>query len=235
MPVEYLIFDLDDTLCDYQTAKKNAIRRIDRELEQYDIDGEVFWSTYEKVESVLETKLVDAQIGWAEYRERRFYDTLKTMCEKPEVIAERLDDIFMHEGSVNIKLFDDALPALSRLKAQGVMPAVLSNGFSDGQRQKIKSLALDEHISHIYISEELGVSKPHKLIFDLVLKNLDTQASKVLMIGDSIEHDFIGARKTDIRFVLIDRFNKHPNFEHDKIQTLADIDGLLPPGNSTCS
>lgn len=227
MPVKYLIFDLDDTLCDYQSAKKNAIMRIDRELEQCDIDSNLFWSTYERMESLLEIKLLNGEISWSKYRERRFYDALKVMHDNPKVLSGKLEDIFMHEGSINIKLFDDALPAILHLKAQGIIPAILSNGFSDGQRRKIKALTLDKCISYIYISEELGVSKPHKLIFDLVLQDLNAEASQVLMVGDSIEHDLLGAKQADIRFVLIDRFNKHPNCEHDRIQTLTDIDGVL--------
>lgn len=235
MSVECLILDLDDTLCDYQSAKKNAIKRIDRELEQYDMEPEVFWAIYEKVESLLEIKLLDGEISWREYRERRFHDALKAICDHCEVLSGILNNIFMQEGNANIDLFDDVLPVMSRVKAQGIIPAILSNGPSDGQREKIRHLGLDKYISHIYISEELGVSKPHKLIFDFALRDLATEASKVLMIGDSIEHDFEGARQAGIRCVLIDRFNKHPDFKHDKIPKLTDIwhEDVIPVGRDT--
>lgn len=230
MPLEYLIFDLDDTLCDYQSAKKNAIARINQELAQASINPTVFWTAYEKIESSLEAKLIDGAISWREYRERRFHDALKEMHDEPLALSERLDRIFMQEGNIDIKLFDDALPVISRLQAQGIMPAILTNGFSAGQRQKIRSLALDQHISHVYISEELGVSKPHHEIFDVALKYLGTEASKVLMVGDSIEHDFVGARQAGIRFVLIDRFDRHPDFEYEKIRNLTDMwHGPLAP------
>ncbi len=228
MQVECLILDLDDTLCDYQSAKKKARMRVERELARYHIDGEAFWAALEDAESRLVKQLSDAAISWQQYRERRFRDALGTMHDNPGALSRRLDDMFSQEVNATIALFDDVLPVIAGLGASGITPALLTNGFADVQRRKIRTLALDEYISHIYISEELGVSKPHRLIFDLVLKDLGTDASKVLMIGDSIELDLAGARQADIPFVLIDRYDQHPDFEHDRIRRLTDLYEIMP-------
>ncbi|RXC02572.1 HAD family hydrolase, partial [Escherichia coli] len=47
------------------------------------------------------------------------------------------------------------------------------------------------------------------------------------VIGDSLEYDIEGAKTAQIKGVLIDRENKHVNYQDDKISNLIDLLKIL--------
>lgn len=65
--------------------------------------------------------------------------------------------------------------------------AILTDGRSITQRQKIKALGLS-HLP-IYISEEYGATKPDTLGFELIMR--DFPAEKYYYVGDNLIKDFL--------------------------------------------
>ena len=51
--IKHIIFDLDDTLCDYQKAKENARLHINEVLKTFGIDIDGFWNRFNRVEPLL--------------------------------------------------------------------------------------------------------------------------------------------------------------------------------------
>ena len=47
------------------------------------------------------------------------------------------------------------------------------------------------------------------------------------MIGDSIDHDILGAKNSNIDSILIDRFDKNSNFIGLKIIDLTNLNKIL--------
>lgn len=83
--------------------------------------------------------------------------------------------------------------ALESVKAQGMKVCILTNGRSDLQRAVINKLGFSEYLDAIVISEEVGVRKPQREIFELALSALGVAAIDAVMVGDSIESDVEGA------------------------------------------
>jgi len=223
----YIIFDLDDTLCDYQEAKRNAISKVNHILREHGIDVDQFWKTYRVVEPVLWRQFLDKKIIKKEYRVRRYADPLRSLYEFPEELADELNRVYMKNANCAIELFEDVIPLLKILKEKQIIPVIFTSGPSDGQRDKLKALSLEELVEHIYISEEIGVSKPSVDAFEFVLKKLDAHPEEVLMVGDSLEDDIKGAEQAQIRAVLIDRDHKYQEYAGEKIDTLLDLLPLL--------
>lgn len=74
------------------------------------------------------------------------------------------------------------------------------------QHKKLKHLGIDEKIRFMVSSEESGIEKPAREIFDLALQKLGMQPSEVLMVGDSESKDIRGAESLgiqSIRYVAI--------------------------------
>ena len=67
------------------------------------------------------------------------------------------------------------------------------------QIKKIQHLKINHLINYLVTSEEAGVEKPDKKIFQIALKKLNKDASAVIMIGDSMEKDIQGAQNCGIR------------------------------------
>lgn len=225
--IKHIIFDLDDTLCDYRKARENAKAPINEVLRVHGIDEDTFWERFNQVELVLFRQFADGAITRNEYRTRRFADVLEGFHEKFGELTTELNHIYMQETIDRIELFDDSIPLMKALQSKEIEAVILTNGPSDGQRAKCKRLGLSRYIQRIYISEEIGFSKPARGAFEYVLRDLDVPASGMLMVGDSIENDIVGAEQVGIKAALIDRENKHCWYNGTKIGTLAEVIELL--------
>ena len=71
------------------------------------------------------------------------------------------------------------------------------------QFRKIIKLNLEEKINFIVTSEEAGIEKPNKVIFDLALEKIKLEYSDVIMVGDSFSKDIKGAKELGIKSYLI--------------------------------
>jgi len=72
--------------------------------------------------------------------------------------------------------------------------ALITNGLKSVQEPRLASSGLDRFFSPIVISEDVGVAKPHPVIFERVLDHHPgVKRDQVLMIGDSLSSDIAGA------------------------------------------
>ena len=225
--IKHIIFDLDDTLCDYRKAKENARPHINEVLKTFGIDIDEFWNRFNRVEPLLFRQFADRTIARDEYRIRRFADVLQDSHPRFLEISSELNQIYMQETNQKTELFYDTIPLMKALWSKHIEAVILTNGPSDGQRAKFKTLGLSRYIQRIYIGEEIGFSKPSREAFEFVLRDLDAPASNVLMVGDSIENDIDGAEQAGIKAVLIDRGDIHSGYTGTKIGTLSEVIELL--------
>ena len=76
---------------------------------------------------------------------------------------------------------------------------IASNGATINAKGRIASTGLDRYIDDLFISEDMGVTKPDAAFFDLCLKRIGEPASSCIMIGDSLSSDMFGARNAAMR------------------------------------
>ncbi len=60
--IKHIIFDLDDTLCDYRKAKENARPHINEVLNTFGIDIDGFWNRFNRVEPLLFRQFADRSL-----------------------------------------------------------------------------------------------------------------------------------------------------------------------------
>ena len=78
------------------------------------------------------------------------------------------------------------------------------------------------HLKSIVISEEVGIRKPRREIFDRVFEALEVEARDVLHVGDNLVADVGGAAAAGMRTVWLTRRIADPD------QALAAYDGPRP-------
>ena len=61
--VKNIIFDLDDTLCDYSGAKERAIGELTKILDERNINSKMFWEKYKEIEPKLFEKFALKEIN----------------------------------------------------------------------------------------------------------------------------------------------------------------------------
>ena len=225
--IKHIIFDADDTLYDYQKAEENAKSHINEFLKTLGIEIDAFWNHFNRAAPVLFRQFADGSITRDEYRIRRFAHVLQGSHEKFRALISELNHIYIQETTHKIELFEDAIPLMKILRTKSIETAILTNGPSDSQRAKFKNLGLSRYIQRIYIGEEIGFSKPNRIAFEFVLRDLNAAASDVLMVGDSIENDIAGAEQAGINAVLIDRGNRYSEHAGTRIVTLTEVIELL--------
>ncbi|MDX6370567.1 MAG: hypothetical protein QOG93_2069 [Gaiellaceae bacterium] len=131
--------------------------------------------------------------------------------------------------SENFEVFEDVVPVLEELRAAELRIAVVSNGIRD----------LTEFVAHhrldvdvIVDSRSHGRVKPHPTIFLAALDALAVAPAEAVMVGDSLEEDYEGAQALGMRAILVDRENRHPDFE-GRLTDLLGLPaalGLVRPG-----
>lgn len=124
----------------------------------------------------------------------------------------------------NFALFDDAPPVLAALRRLGLAIGLLSNTSRD---LTTFAAALGIEADFVLSSREHGRVKPCPTIFSAAIARAGTTAARALMVGDSVRDDIAGAGAVGLRAVLVDRTDRHPDHEGERIRTLAELPPLL--------
>ncbi|WP_208592290.1 HAD family hydrolase [Gracilibacillus suaedae] len=195
-----IFFDLDDTLYDLMAPFASALQKelphisqtLGNEIDsffsatrQY-IDG--LWKEYLKGEKTLqEIRIERYQLAARDFNLIISTDEGKRLQEQYE--AEQ----------AKISLPPDVEALLRELNDKDVCIGIITNGTTEGQTNKIKTLELDQYFSdnHIFISNEIGLAKPQPEIFHFVHERCQLENYRCYYIGDSWNLDVEGALHTN--------------------------------------
>ncbi len=86
-------------------------------------------------------------------------------------------------------------------------PLAICSNFSHAAtaREILREAALDQHFQTILISEEIGIRKPRREIFDAVCTGLDLAPEEILHVGDNLSADVAGAAALGMKTVWLTR------------------------------
>jgi 2-haloalkanoic acid dehalogenase type II len=236
MPLKALLFDLDDTLLDgsyVQTSLRRTCARLSKQVD--DLDADV---------------LMDANAGvWAEYWpeiERQWvFGGMPTEAVRTEVWSRTLRRCGCEDESLALLaarvhseleredycLFDDARILLEELA--GRLPlALITNGPSDLQRAKLRTIGLEDRFDSIVVSGEVGASKPDPSVFRIALDALSVTPEEAWHVGDNLATDVAGANAVGVTSIWLNRTNTRvivegcPHATHE-IHSLNELMALI--------
>lgn len=91
-----------------------------------------------------------------------------------------------------------ALELLNSLKDR-VKLGIITNGFTELQNIRLEKMGLLDTFSALIISEQVGIAKPHKGIFDFAFTQMDhPNKHEILMVGDNPHSDILGGMNAGI-------------------------------------
>jgi HAD superfamily hydrolase (TIGR01549 family) len=192
--IDFVYFDLDDTLLDHGHAEKEALRELVLEraawfghasfefvLGRYTEINPVVWHKY----SLGEFTKIQAKVG-------RFEQLLEACNPDAVSFAAELADEYLDRYSKYWIAIDGALEAFEKT-AQRLPVGILTNGFSEIQRAKLKRFPQIPAVSKsVVISEEVGYLKPHPVLFQHAAEQAGVSPSSILYVGDSLRSDVEG-------------------------------------------
>lgn len=206
---ELILFDLDGTLLDFEKAERLsmndtlthfALKYDDETIDTYKSINESYWKMLERGE-ITEDRL-------SLERHRSFFSACGF---EGDVVAFQL--YYENQLRQSSYLLESALDVLAYLKTEsGCQLAIVTNGFSRIQTNRIALAKLDRYFEHIYISEQIGYRKPQSEFFEHVLMDLggSFDKQKILIVGDSFSSDIQGGAQFGIRTCWINP-SRQPN------------------------
>ena len=203
--IKNLIFDLDNTLYDFSKIWKISNKLIFEYLE-YDklTTYEEYFKLYKSVNNKLVKEVLKGNLKIIELRNKRLMLTLEQFglnltVEDCNFYYEKQFEYILEsitpDEEVNLKI---------RQLQEKYNMIVLTNGKSYEQRMKLKKLGL-ENIFKLYISGETHISKPKDKAFINVLESEGLLADETMMIGDSLHHDILPAKKLGLKTCLVEK------------------------------
>lgn len=195
----HLIFDLDNTLLDFNDTEEQALKKV---FKAYKFPETIeSFNKYKEINKCLWTSLENGTINREDIFTNRFMLFFKEHGLNVDgQKAEKLYRGFLNNGYKTIK---NAETLLRQLKKKEYKIYAGTNGMGITQRKRLTSSNLLPYFDGLFISEEIGFEKPDLNFFETIFDTLNvTDRDTFLMIGDSLSSDILGAQNARIDSVL---------------------------------
>lgn len=144
-----------------------------------------------------------------------------TKCE----IANLLEESGYYFPPLKISGIENILENLSKKYKLGL---ISDTGQTSGRvlRKILQRDNIYDYFLEYSFSDEIGVSKPHKKIFDITLKKLCSLPSNTVHIGDNIETDICGAINYGMKVIHITNENNNAYINNKNYYQVDNINNI---------
>ncbi|WP_299203543.1 YjjG family noncanonical pyrimidine nucleotidase [Brumimicrobium sp.] len=228
--IKDVFFDLDRTLWDFDKNSESALRVLYEELKlnNYSASFEEFLKVYRDVNARYWNDYGAGKIDKTQLRNGRFVDTLKSFEVNDDKLGKTMGERYLQISPYQTHLFPSTKEVLTDLKNNNYRLHIITNGFKEVQFTKLENSGIIHFFDDILCSEEVGVTKPHPLVFQGALSRTKAKANESIMIGDDFKADVIGAENAGIRGVLFDPEKKfESNATIERVEHLEEVPPLI--------
>jgi putative hydrolase of the HAD superfamily len=246
-----LLFDLDDTLIAEESAAVGAFQATARSVagvdaERLAVDAraqarelwraaptypfcqrigisswEGLWCRFEGDGDELR-----ALRAWAaEFRRESWRRALAEQGVDDDALATDLGERFGAERRTRCETFADAAATLDALRSDRAL-ALVTNGASCLQREKLAASGLGDRFDAIVVSGDIGRGKPDPAIFAHALRALGAEAGEAVMVGDNLVKDVEGALAAGLDAVWLNRDGKERPADGAHVREIGGLDQL---------
>ena len=194
---DIVLLDADETVYDFKLAEKIAVSRTlgafgvdpsDEVIAVYSASNLWCWKALERGEITRE-----------ELKPLRFHMLFERIGAEPAdfcAVNARYEDELSRCGF----MLPGATDFVRRLhETGGVRVYLATNGLTVPQQGRYRRSGIDRYVDGIYISEQVGASKPDPAYFDYIFRDLGvTDRSRTIILGDSLTSDMQGGRNAGI-------------------------------------
>lgn len=255
--IKAVFFDLDDTLLwDEKSVKESFAATCKVAEERYGVNPEQLeeavreaarnlYSTYETYSFTQMIGINPFEGLWGNflddhdqfrkmkeivpaYRKDAWTKGLQTMGINDPDFGYELAERFPQERKNLPFVYEETYNVLDALKDKYQL-LLLTNGSPDLQNTKLTiTPELNPYFDHIVISGGFGKGKPDPTIFEHSLSLMNLQKDEVIMVGDNLMTDILGANRAGIKSVWINRHDKErneviPTYEIQHLEELFPI------------
>lgn len=216
---DHLFFDLDDTLWDFQTNSRQAMKETlaDLNIITDNFSFNQFFEYYEEINKGLWSLYHQKKISKENLIRERFARSLDAF-NITGWLPEAVNKVYLENMGRQTNLFPGTIDTLTALQNKGYVMHIITNGFKEVQYEKLRNCQIDQFFDKVFISEEIQSAKPHREIFEYAIKSANAKKSKSIMIGDSWETDMIGVQRFGIDGIWVSNNKPFDHFEMIKMK-----------------
>ncbi len=202
--IKHIFFDLDHTIWDFD---RNAQETLMELYEAYQLkkiglnSATLFIERYTENNHNLWQKYHLGEISKEQLRQDRFRNTFLELGVKPELVPQQFEEDYVRISPTKKNLFAGAEKVLTYLQNKYQLH-IISNGFKETTLTKMHVSGLNPYFTNVIISEDVGINKPDKMIFEHAINKASATVHESIMIGDSLEADIRGAQNFGMKAIF---------------------------------
>ena len=218
---KHIIFDLDDTILDFQSSEEQALKEI---ITLYKLPyTKQTIACYKGINDRLWSQLEEGLISREKVLNTRFSLFLREF--QIDESGSKVEAMYREHLNQGHSTITHANELLSTLSGQGYNLYIGTNGVGSTQRKRLADSNLQDYFEDIFISEEIGYEKPNPLFFQHIFDALNTShKEEFLMIGDRLSSDIKGAINIGMDCVWFNRKRSQPDpFAPKSTHTVSNL------------
>ena len=222
--IRAILFDLDDTLFDHRRSARAALLQVHR-VHAPGFDFDAFERHHARYLEEMHLEVLAGRVGLDDARRERFRRVFAALGVA--LAADVVDAVASayRDGYMTSRRALDGAPELLAVLKPAARIAIVTNNLLDEQQDKLRYCGLAPFVDVLVASEDVGVSKPARGIFEIALARAGVPAESAVMVGDSWANDIQGARRAGIAAVW---FNPERLPQPSTEQGVTEIDSLTP-------
>lgn len=224
MPVQAILFDLDNTLTDRRKSIANYAG-----LFAFDFADQLNAITPDDLEHIMQV----GDGGGYRPKAEMFAELAAVLPWKIPVSAADLRDHWYAVSPMCMHLRNGlrTVTVLTEIKRRGIRLGIVTNGQTEVQLATFHALHIDDLIATVIVSEAAGIKKPTPKIFHLALRELGVNAADSWFVGDHPLNDVGGASAAGLTGIWLNPGDTTWPSEYPKpifeIYSLHELIGLL--------
>lgn len=203
-----ILFDIDDTLFSTTEFARRARTNAVRAMIQAGID-----LPEEIVLKELDEVLAEFSSNYEHHFDKLLHRLrLDSLLRVNPALIVAAGVVAYHDTKFReLAPFEDVFPLFNDLKRAGIRLGVITHGWTVKQAEKLVRLRLVPYLDPraIFISDQIGISKPNPKLYLVALRDLELEASEVMYVGDNPEHDIAPPSSIGMITVWARRAAKH--------------------------
>ena len=223
--IEVITFDLDDTLWDVRPAliKAEAAQNLWLDTHYPNTISELDAENLKRIRRDVLTREPQLAHRISAFRQAVLQQSLEETglaTAEAEWAAKEAFGAFIARRH-DVALYPESLPLLEELSQDYILGA-LTNGNAD-----VTKTPLGRFFDFTLKAEDVGAAKPEPALFNHALQRVAGNSSALIHIGDSHDHDVIGANRAGIRSVWFAQQGGESDVADHIIECLTELPSLL--------
>ncbi len=194
--IEWVLFDADHTLFDFDKSARHSLEHMFRELELEVTDEQ--YNQYFKINKACWREYEEGKVTRHELARKRF-EIFFELIGVSNVDPVWFNSAYLAQLPNHMYYLEIAEELVSKARGQYRL-GMITNGLAEVQRPRLRRSTLHSHFEVVVVSGEIGLAKPDPAYFAYAHREMSfPEKNKVLVVGDSLYSDIKGGNDFGFR------------------------------------